>query len=1413
MRPISASRIAVCLGVVIAAHSAAAQGLVTTNIASLPYRAFAHAWDPARRALYLSDREGHRVQRLAPDGSVVASWTAADTQFPEALAFSPDRKRIVVALPARAHDPFLFTGQAGAVAVLDADTLAPVRTLPLALDPFDVALFDDGRVAVSGGSGQFTSVLLFGPDSPDSIGNLGVRQLSYLVPSVDGTRLYASDTDQNPPSVRRFEPNAGGLADSGREYDGGLPPRSRPEPRPDGAAWVVGGGDLLALSAAGASDLARVGTLASDPGDTVLFDATVWDTARSLLLGASTSPDTRLRAYRSGTFLPVGSWTLDRPVTGLFLDGAELGGLVREPARTWIVRLPHLGPDVETNRPPDVRLVVVDAPLTFRMLTFDASGSTDDSTPAAGLRYRWDWDGDGTYDTAFTTTPFAVQRYFTTGRHEVRVQVRDRFGATAAASVAFDVAPAADEGVPGKTNAPFRLGFAAAGVAFDGSRHRAYVSDAAAGEVAAVDLDTGLEVRRWSVPGVPERMAVTHDSTRLYVALPAGPHEYSSGPPDGSIAEFDLVQGELLRILPVQTDPWDIAATDDGTLLVSSGSNQTAPLDAYRLSDGARTQRVLSHYRLRFLPDPDGKSVWALTTDATSATQLRLDLLPASTFVIGYQKDTDPLGPPNGFPIGFPIGGHRLVDAQGRILSADNPATVLETPGDRPALLLGAVPVGGGWVAATTAIGVRYLAAGAASWLPWSGVPEGAALVGPVGDRHGFAVVGTDSTTFLVRSLPALDPSTNHPPQAAWPSTAPIAFVPPGSVLLRPTFFDEDGYVVSAEVWLGTSKLADLPLRQPVYAASLGTPGTNDYFIVAHDNLGGVATSAVQRVIGRLPPSVVWAGPAVIGVLPGATTDAQVNVTPGDGPVVRVEIGIETLSSVVPLAVTTDAPWHGTLPPVSEDTTFVAVAYDELGIPSAATYLTLHADGTEGDDFYRPFALSGSAPRDTRSNRGATRQPNEPIDRLNVIVGHSLWWRWTAPSNGIVTVSTVGSTIDTYVAVYTGNVLGLGTPRLQVSSQDGPGGSPAGVAKLRVFVGTDYWILIDSPFVTAGDVSVAIDYALTLPTVPANDQFVNRALIPSLPARYDVDTTGATTEQFDQIGLAKPGFHSVWWEWVAPSDGIAAFTTAGSEFDTLLKAYGVMVSGPSITLTTLGLNDDLAVGDLTSRVIFAVTNGQHVAVSVDGFQGASGHAVLNGTFVPATGALPPNDDFANATALDGLLARVPGTTAGATAEPGESGAAGLGTVWWRWTAPRSAQVLVTTDPAMFAVSAWTGSAVTDLTEVVYRTGQKLTGRAVFSALAGRTYWVRVASVPAVPFVLTLDATLPAGKDWSVGISTTPAGGLVLGFAGPSRSSGVLQSSTDLQAWQDVVRRNWTVGETYPLPAAGESVFYRLILDQ
>jgi len=62
---------------------------------------------------------------------------------------------------------------------------------------------------------------------------------------------------------------------------------------------------------------------------------------------------------------------------------------------------------------------------------FDASNSSDHEDATAVLQVCWDWDNNGTCETAWSTTKTADHKFSTDGTHTVQLKVKDTYGLTA----------------------------------------------------------------------------------------------------------------------------------------------------------------------------------------------------------------------------------------------------------------------------------------------------------------------------------------------------------------------------------------------------------------------------------------------------------------------------------------------------------------------------------------------------------------------------------------------------------------------------------------------------------------------------------------------------------------------------------------------------------------------------------------------------------------------------------------------------------------------------------------------------------------------------------------------------------------------------------------------------------------------
>src|SRR5205085_319132 len=95
------------------------------------------------------------------------------------------------------------------------------------------------------------------------------------------------------------------------------------------------------------------------------------------------------------------------------------------------------------------------------------------------------------------------------------------------------------------------------------------------------------------------------------------------------------------------------------------------------------------------------------------------------------------------------------------------------------------------------------------------------------------------------------------------------------------------------------------------------------------------------------------------------------------------------------------------------------------------------------------------------SNVGATKETGEPGPGSgNLAGGRSVWWRWTAPSNGVVTVDTIGSSFDTILGAYTGTAVNA-LSAIGGSPNDDGGGNGTSKVTFTGVAGTIYSIRVD----------------------------------------------------------------------------------------------------------------------------------------------------------------------------------------------------------------------------------------------------------------------------------------------------------------------------------------------------------------
>jgi len=183
------------------------------------------------------------------------------------------------------------------------------------------------------------------------------------------------------------------------------------------------------------------------------------------------------------------------------------------------------------------------------------------------------------------------------------------------------------------------------------------------------------------------------------------------------------------------------------------------------------------------------------------------------------------------------------------------------------------------------------------------------------------------------------------------------------------------------------------------------------------------------------------------------------------------------------------------------------------------------------DDFEDRIDLTG-VNVGSGSGVGATAELFESCD-------HSIWWRWTAPSNGNYTVSTAGS--DPFYILRIRRESGYnGDLTATFWSSNGPS-----AAHFTATNGQGFAFM----FCTTNNAVIRVSERHP----PANDNFADRQPILTFPAVVSGTLIDSDGEPYEAGSSPRP--HSVWYTWIPPSNGLYAVSTHGSSLPVQIDAY------------------------------------------------------------------------------------------------------------------------------------------------------------------------------------------------------------------------------------------------------------------
>lgn len=291
--------------------------------------------------------------------------------------------------------------------------------------------------------------------------------------------------------------------------------------------------------------------------------------------------------------------------------------------------------------------------------------------------------------------------------------------------------------------------------------------------------------------------------------------------------------------------------------------------------------------------------------------------------------------------------------------------------------------------------------------------------------------------------------------------------------------------------------------------------------------------------------------------------------------------------------------WSGSCSGTSAATTVTLSASASCGAAfTATTTVTRPAN----DALSAATTISGTSGSTTGTSVNATKETGEANHAGNS-GGKSVWWTWSPTGTGSATITTIGSSFDTLLAIYTGTSVASLTA--VASNDDISTSTLQSSVTFTATAGQTYQIAVDGYSAASG--SIALNWTQTVGTSgPANNAFSSAIALTSASGTTSGSNASATKETGEPRHAGNGGGASVWWKITPTAAGHVTVNTAGSSFDTLLAVY----TGASVSqLTTVASSDDTG-ATLQSAVSFTATAGTTYYVAVDGYNGATGSIVL-----------------------------------------------------------------------------------------------------------------------------------------------------------------------------------------------------------
>lgn len=538
----------------------------------------------------------------------------------ERVELSHDKSTLYVTLLTQEHSSYWWEEeQEGRIAVIDVDTLEVTSTHLLNIDPFDIVLTKDNLLVVSSGSGQWTNINVYNANSGNLVSQSHIRQMSNLSYSSDKNWVIAANTDQSPSDFEKFTVTTSSItAEGDSPYHGDYSILDKAWINKAGTSIITRGGDAF-----DAANMEYRHTITSNNNsiESILFD----DANDVVFLGLSNST---LVTLNQTSLVQISSTTLFGKIIAIANKGYFSYSIVESGGIYSITKNLHPCLSCSENTAPTATFVTTPADSTNSMsFVFDASSSTDSESPTE-LKYRWDFESDGIWDTPFSDSATYEYKFFVKGTKYIRLQVSDREGKVSSVTKTLVVEQGIEDAIEISDSVANSLSFDIDYIKLTTANGQGVFLDKQNKRIYFTDLTTGFTTKYFEFSLFPTNITIDANNRYLYVNL-SETLQYDYWSVDDTknyIAVIDIELAQWINTLAIDFRPHSIAASNDGRIFATGSNYDHSSVFEISSENGEVLKSIWFDSHINLFISDDDDYLFAVDNSSTWVELMKIDL-------------------------------------------------------------------------------------------------------------------------------------------------------------------------------------------------------------------------------------------------------------------------------------------------------------------------------------------------------------------------------------------------------------------------------------------------------------------------------------------------------------------------------------------------------------------------------------------------------------------------------------------------------------------------------------------------------------------------------------------------------------------------------------------------------------------